>query len=208
MIRGVSAFWKLPSRQCWRRHFHEEAGLRDPAIKAYVASLLVDFCDGPVLQNVPGAARQCWFDEFVVPAARSFEHERRVRKYAADCALFVAGMFPESACDLPGRHNKNTTFIDLIKLGKENYYMVSKFEGFQSATISQLFGMMSQQFEQIVYGLNQTKNDLVEMKRLISTYFDDRASEPRVRSLLQRLRAYSNSNQIFGDVHARQSKLG
>jgi len=44
-----------------------------------------------------------------------------------------------------------------VKAGKESYYIVSKFEHFEYAKVAPLFRRMSQEFERLVYGLNQVK---------------------------------------------------
>ncbi len=57
--------------------------------------------------------------------------------------------------------------FDRMKAGKESYYIVSKFEHFEYAKVAPLFAMLSQHFEQCVYGLNLVKNDLEEMQHPI-----------------------------------------
>ena len=54
-----------------------------------------------------------------------------------------------------------------MKAGKESYYIVSKFDHFEYAKVAPLFAMLSQHFEQCVYGLNLVKNDLEEMQHPI-----------------------------------------
>ncbi|HKD14263.1 MAG TPA: hypothetical protein VKE71_06905, partial [Candidatus Angelobacter sp.] len=57
--------------------------------------------------------------------------------------------------------------VNLIHAGKESYFIVSKFEHFEYAKVAPLFRRMSQEFEQLVYGLNQVKNELLEMQHPI-----------------------------------------
>ena len=55
-----------------------------------------------------------------------------------------------------------------IKAGKESYYIVSKFEHFEYAKVAPLFSRMAQDFERLVYGLNQVKNELQELQHPIA----------------------------------------
>ena len=60
------------------------------------------------------------------------------------------------------------SLIDFVKAGKESYYIVSKFEHFEYAKVAPLFRKMSCEFERLVYGLNQVKNELEEMQHPIT----------------------------------------
>ena len=52
--------------------------------------------------------------------------------------------------------------LDLVRTGKESYYIVSRFEHFEYAKVAPLFSKLSRRFEDCVYGLNLVKNDLNE----------------------------------------------
>ena len=100
--------------------------------------------------------------------APSFDRERQVRKHIGDYALFFTGMFPESISHFRLRKQRMENFIDIMKAGKESYYIVSKFEFFEYAKVAPLFARLSQHFEQCVYGLNLVKNELQEMQHPIT----------------------------------------
>src|SRR5216117_4163332 len=127
------------------RHYAEEIGIRDPQIVNYVSHLLAEFCDAEQLFKIRNAAGKPLGDvgEMLIESnpvfgpAPSFDRERQ------------------------------EGFVDWMKAGKESYYIVSKFEHFEYAKVAPLFAMLSQHFEQCVYGLNLVKNDLEEMQHPI-----------------------------------------
>jgi hypothetical protein len=155
---------------------YEGVGVRAAEVHAYVANLLSEFCEAENLYTIRNAAGQPLSDvgemllesDPVFGPAPSFDRERQVRKHIGDYSLFFTGMFPESINRYRLRHNRLEGLIDIIKAGKESYYVVSKFEHFEYAKVAPLFRRMSQDFEQMVYGLNQVKNDLQEMQHPIA----------------------------------------
>jgi len=158
------------------RHYAEEIGLRDPQIVNYVAHLMAEFCDAEQLFKIRNAGGQPLTDvgEMLVESnpvfgpAPSFDRERQVRKHIGDYSLFFSGMFPESINHHRLRKYRLEGLLDFVKAGKESYYIVSKFEHFEYAKVAPLFRRMSQEFERLVYGLNQVKNDLQEMQHPIT----------------------------------------
>jgi len=76
-------------------------------------------------------------------------------------------MFPEAINRFRLRRARLENFVDLIKAGKESYFIVSKFEFFEYAKVAPLFAKLSARFEECVYGLNQVKNDLQERQHPI-----------------------------------------
>src|SRR6516225_43928 len=154
------------------RHYAEEIGIRDPQLIAYVAHLLTEFCDAEQLFKVHDVANRAIDDvggmllesDPVYGPAPSFDRERQVRKHIGDYALFYTGMFPESLNGARLRRSRMESLVDFVRAGKESYYIVSKFEHFEYAKVAPLFRRMSQEFEQLVYGLNQVKNELEEMQ--------------------------------------------
>lgn len=157
------------------RHYAEEIGIRDPQVVNYVAHLLSEFCDAEQLFKVRNSAGRPLSDvgemlaesNPVFGPAPSFDRERQVRKHIGDYTLFFAGMFPESINSFRLRRNRLENFVDWVKAGKESYYIVSKFEFFEYAKVAPLFAVLSNKFEQCVYGLNMVKNDLQEMQHPI-----------------------------------------
>ena len=154
------------------KHYAEEIGLRDPQVIGYVAHLLTEFCDAEQLFKIRDLAGRPLDDvgemlmesDPVFGPAPSFDRERQVRKHIGDYSLFFAGMFPESINHFRLRKQRMESFVDLMKAGKESYYIVSKFEYFEYAKVAPLFAQLSNRFEQCVFGLNRVKNELQEMQ--------------------------------------------
>lgn len=155
---------------------YEEVGIRQPEVHAYVATLLTEFCEMENLYKIKNADGRPLADvgemllesDPVYGPAPSFDRERQVRKHIGDYSLFFSGMFPESINHHRLRRYRLEGFLDFVKAGKESYYIVSKFEHFEYAKVAPLFRRMSQEFEQLVYGLNQVKNELAEMQHPIT----------------------------------------
>src|SRR5438132_767214 len=158
------------------RHYAEEIGLRDPQLVAYVAHLLAEFCDADQLFKIHDTADRPLADvgemllesDPIYGPAASFDRERQVRKHIGDYTLFFTGMFPRSVNSYRLRKARMEGLVDFVKAGKESYYIVSKFEHFEYAKVAPLFRRMSQEFERLVYGLNQVKNELEEMQHPIT----------------------------------------
>jgi len=155
---------------------YEEVGIRQPEVHAYVATLLTEFCEMENLYKIKNADGRPLADvgemllesDPVYGPAPSFDRERQVRKHIGDYSLFFSGMFPESVNHHRLRRYRLEGFLDFVKAGKESYYIVSKFEHFEYAKVAPLFRRMSQEFERLVYGLNQVKNELAEMQHPIT----------------------------------------
>src|SRR5437764_1749587 len=158
------------------QHYADEIGIRDPQVVAYVSHLLAEFCEADQLFKIHDAADRPLADlgeimlesDPIYGPAPSFDRERQVRKHIGDYALFFTGMFPESLNHNRLRRARLDNFIDFIRAGKESYFIVSKFEHFEYAKVAPLFRRMSQEFERLVYGLNQVKNELEEMQHPIT----------------------------------------
>jgi hypothetical protein len=155
---------------------YEEVGVRSPEVHAYVATLLTEFCEMENLYKIKNADGRPLADvgemllesDPIYGPAPSFDRERQVRKHIGDYSLFFSGMFPESLNRHRLRRYRLESFLDFMKAGKESYYIVSKFEHFEYAKVAPLCRRMSQDFEQLVYGLNQVKNELQEMQHPIT----------------------------------------
>ena len=149
-------------------HFEQHIGLRDREMQAYVANLLTEFCRTEQLYKIRDAAGRPLHDvgamllesDPIHGEAPSFDRERQVRKHIGDYTLFFAGMFPESINRFRLRRHRLESFIDLMKAGKESYYIVSKFEHFEYARVAPLFARLAREFEGCVFGLNLVKNEL------------------------------------------------
>ncbi|HET9182157.1 MAG TPA: hypothetical protein VFP59_08490 [Candidatus Angelobacter sp.] len=155
---------------------YEEVGIRQPEVHAYVATLLTEFCELENLYKIKNADGRPLADvgemllesDPIYGPAPSFDRERQVRKHIGDYSLFFSGMFPESINHHRLRQYRLEGLLDFVKAGKESYYIVSKFEHFEYAKVAPLFRRMSQEFERLVYGLNQVKNELEEMQHPIT----------------------------------------
>ncbi len=155
--------------------FDREIGLRDPNVQQYVTDVLTEFCDCNHLYKIKDTAGRPLNDvgEMLLEAdpiygpAPSFDRERQVRKHIGDYTLFFTGMFPESINYLRLRRMRLENFVDLMKAGKESYYVVSKFDQFEYKKVAPMFAKLSEQFEACVFGLNMVKNELQEMQHPI-----------------------------------------
>jgi hypothetical protein len=156
-------------------HSYDEIGVCNVEVQGYVATLLTDFCEIDNLYKIRTAdgRRLCDVGEMLLESdpvyghAPSFDRERQVRKHIGDYALFFSGMFPESLNNARLRRSRMDSLVDFVKAGKESYYIVSKFEHFEYARVAPLFRTMAREFEALVYGLNQVKNELEEMQHPI-----------------------------------------
>ena len=76
--------------------------------------------------------------------AQSFDAERAVRKYIGDYALFIAGMCPEAIeSDSNNASSARPTLAELIRVGKESYYIVSQFNVFEYEKEAPLYAQLS-----------------------------------------------------------------
>lgn len=158
------------------RNFTAGVGLHHPDVSAYVAAVLTDFCEVESLFKVRDAAGRPLDDvgEMLLESnpvygeAPSFDRERQVRKHIGDFTLFFAGMFPESINHYRLRRQRLENFVDLMRAGKESYYIVSQFEHFEYAKVAPLFARLSREFERCVFGLNLVKNELEELQHPVA----------------------------------------
>ncbi|HMK31666.1 MAG TPA: hypothetical protein VK473_18425 [Terriglobales bacterium] len=157
------------------RHYSSPLELRDQEIKDYVANVLAEFCEVEQLHKIRNASNRPLDDvgemllesDPVYGPAPSFDRERQVRKHIGDYTLFFTGMFPESIHHWRMRRQRLEGFIDLMRAGKESYYIVSKFDCFEYAKVAPLFRRLSENFEHCVFGLNMVKNELLELQHPI-----------------------------------------
>ena len=157
------------------RHY-EEVGLRHSEVHAYVANVLTEFCETENLYKIRTADGRPLSDvgemllesDPVYGPASSFDRERQVRKHIGDYSLFFSGMLPEGLNARRLRRARMDSLVDFVRAGKESYFIVSKFEHFEYAKVAPLFREMSEEFESLVYGLNQVKNELQELQHPIA----------------------------------------
>lgn len=162
-------------------HFENSLGMKDEEVTDYVAAMLADFCETEQLYKIRGAdgrplqdvGKMLLESNPIYGDAPSFDREREVRKHIGDYTLFFTGMFPESINHFRLRRQRLENFVELIRAGKESYYIVSKFDVWEYAKAAPLFAKLSEKFEECVYGLNQVKNDLAERQHPIYRHAED-----------------------------------
>ncbi len=148
--------------------FESKLRLKDPEIAVYVARVLCEFSEHPTLFRPP-ARRGHTLDELVgmvrasdpiAGTAPSFDAERTMRKYIGDYSLFVAGMVPEAMNTGQDPRSGQPTLAELIRTGKDSYYVVSQFNVFEYRKESVLFERLADQFERYVLGLSLMREEL------------------------------------------------
>ena len=164
----------IPQDHALRQFFHdvvaecysEHVGIDDREVTTYIADLLTDFSISDHLYPIHDSEGRLVKEvgdmlvasDPVHGTAASFDEEREIRKHIGDYALFCTGMYPESVHKW--RENENANLYDMIRAGKESYYIVSQFDLFEYAVEAPLFGRLSEAFESCMYGLNQVRCEL------------------------------------------------
>ena len=159
--------------QAVRNSYEGKLGLNDPGVTAYVAQLLCDFSEARNLYKVRDAVGKPLeeLEDLLLAAdpingsAPSFDVERSVRKHIGDYALFVGGMYPKAA-HAGRRHGAAASFEELVRAGKESYFIVSQFNLFEYESEAPLFARLSDWFERCLLGLALVREDLVKRKAL------------------------------------------
>jgi hypothetical protein len=162
-------------QQAVRNSYEGKLGLNDPDVTGYVARLLCEFSDAGNLYKVRDETGQPIeeLEEMMRAAdpvhgtAASFDQERALRKHIGDFALFVGGMYPE-ATGSDHRHRRHQPSLDeLIRAGKESYYIVSQFDLFEYEQEAPLFARLSDRFERCVLGLTLVREEFSARKTLM-----------------------------------------
>ena len=150
---------------CYATH----SGITDPEITSYVGDLLTEFTSADAIYRIhdaegrplKGLHEMVLAADPVFGAAASFDEEREVRRHIGDYALFATGMYPESMH--LWRHSGESTFVEMVRAGKESYYIVSKFDLFEYQDEAPLFARLSEDFERCMYGLSRVREELDRM---------------------------------------------
>ena len=161
-------------QQAVRNSYEGRLGLLDPGLTEYVARLLCQFSEAENLYKlrdetgrpVEELAEMISASDPVNGPAPSFDAERAMRKYIGDYALFVGGMYPEAAASDRRLRRHCASFADLIRAGKESYFIVSQFNLFEYQEEAPLFARLSDRFEQCVLGLTLVREELHGRKLL------------------------------------------
>jgi hypothetical protein len=161
-------------QQIVRNSYAGKLGIHDTAITHYVAHLLCEFSEAEKLYKVRDEQGKPLhaLDEMLQAAdpvhgtAASFDAERAVRKHIGDYALFVSGMYPESTePTAPYRQwHSHQNFEELVKVGKESYYIVSQFDLEEYADEAPMFRRLAGWFDRCIYGLRLVREELTQSK--------------------------------------------
>ena len=155
-------------QQAVRNSYEGKLGLNDPGVMGYVARLLCEFSEADNLYKVRDELGRPLneLDEMISASdpvngtAPSFDAERALRKHIGDYALFIGGMYPEALkSDRHLRHHC-PTLKDLVKAGKESYFIVSQFNLFEYEQEAPLFARLSDRFEHCLIGLTLVRKEL------------------------------------------------
>lgn len=171
----------IPERHPLRQLFHEvvagcyhrHSGIDDPELTSYVGDLLTDFSATENLYSLrdPGGrpitalTAMIAASDPVYGSASSFVEEREVRRHIGDYALFATGMYPETT--QLWRHTGDAGFAEIVKTGKESYYIVSQFDLFEYRDQAPLFARLSEEFERCMRGLTRVREELDRMGGMI-----------------------------------------
>lgn len=155
-------------QQAVRDSYEGKLGLHDPDVIGYVARVLCDFSDADNLFKARDAAGHAKGDldamilasDPIHGSAPSFDAERAMRKYIGDYSLFVAGMVPEAIDAGAPDSTRRPTLGELIKAGKESYFIVSQFNIFEYKKDAPLFTRLSEQFERYILGLALVREEM------------------------------------------------
>jgi hypothetical protein len=164
-------------QQIVRNSYEGKLGLHDPDVTAYVARILCDFsqsdklysirdADGRPIEHLEAMERAA---DPVHGTAASFDAERALRKYIGDYSLFVAGMYPEATGSKQGHRRQPSprpSIDELIRVGKQSYFIVSQFNLFEYEQEAPLFARLSSSFERLLLGLTLVREDLGPRKPL------------------------------------------
>jgi len=160
--------------QAVRNSYEGKLGLHDPDVTSYVAHLLCEFCDADKLYSMRDQTGRPIeeLEEMVLAAdpingsAASFDQERALRKHIGDYSLFVAGMYPEVTGSNRRVRKHYPSLEDLIRAGKESYFIVSQFNLFEYEHEAPLFARLSDRFERWLLGLTLVRDELGPHKPL------------------------------------------
>ena len=161
-------------QQIVRNSYEGKLGLHDPDVTIYVARLLCEFSHADKLYSMRDAEGRP-IEELeemeraadpIHGSAASFDAERALRKYIGDYSLFVAGMYPEATGSSRRLRRHYPSIEELIRAGKESYFIVSQFNLFEYEREAPLFARLSDSFERLLLGLTLVRDDLGPRKPL------------------------------------------
>ena len=154
--------------QAVRSSFVDKLGMNDPEIVDYVTHVLCEFSDPENLYRLKDAAdrKAETLPEMLKAAdpifgtAASFEEERSARKYIGDFSLFMAGMHLDVMESAPHFQTDRPMVDELIRVGKESYFIVSQFNVFDYAQDAPLFARLAECLDRCILGLALIREEL------------------------------------------------
>jgi hypothetical protein len=158
--------------QAVRSSLVDKLGMNDPEIVDYVTHVLCEFSDPDNLYRLKSAEgrKADTLPEMLKAAdpvfgtAASFEQERSARKYIGDYALFMAGMHMDVMESAPHFETDRPVVDELIRVGKESYFIVSQFNVFDYAEEAPLFTRLAECLDRCILGLALIREELRERK--------------------------------------------
>ncbi len=162
-------------RQAVRNSYEGKLGLHDPDVTGYIARLLCEFSEADNLYKVRDEMgrpieeleEMLEASDPVHGTAPSFDAERALRKHIGDYALFVGGMYPETAGSSRRLRLHHPSLEELIHVGKESYFIVSQFNLFEYEQEAPLFARLSDWFERCILGLTLVREELSAKQALL-----------------------------------------
>ena len=147
--------------QAVRATFVDKLDLNDPELIDYVTQVLCEFSEPGKLHRLKDDMGRDveTLDEMLRAAdpiygtAASFDEERAVRKYIGDYAMFVAGTRMDAVESAPQYQTDRPIVDELIRVGKESYFIVSRFDVFEYEKQAPLFARLSECLDRCVLGL-------------------------------------------------------
>jgi hypothetical protein len=100
----------------------------------------------------------------VYGTAASFDEERSVRKYIGDYALYMAGLHLDVMESAPNYEIDRGIVDELLKVGKESYFIVSQFNVFEFEKEAPLFARLAECMDRCVLGLAMIRAELGERR--------------------------------------------
>ncbi len=150
--------------------YEVKLGLNDPEVTGYLARMLCEFSEAENLfklrdrmgRPIEDLEQMLQAADPVYGTAPSFDAERSVRQYIGDFALFVAGICPEALAPESNPQPNRPTLNELVRIGKESYFIVSQFNVFEFEEEAPLFARLSENFEHCIQGLALMRKELSE----------------------------------------------
>lgn len=154
--------------QAVRSSFVDKLGLNDPGIVDYVTHLLCEFSEPDSLyrlkdetgRKVETISEMLTAADPVFGTAASFPEERSARKYIGDYAMYRAGMHLDVMESAPNFEADQPAVDELIRVGKESYFIVSQFNVFEYEKEAPLFARLADSLDRCILGLALIREEL------------------------------------------------